>query len=138
MNVYYIYIYIYNYLSNLGQKWLKARNIGYTLKIELIVVCLSSLLTVTLREVYIYGRCVCVCVYFYISYSCITGPLAKWVECSLIVRETGVQYQVESYQRIKEIVLDAALINTQHYKVAIKGKVEQSREWSSAFPYTSV
>ena len=32
-------------------------------------------------------------------------------------------------------VLDAALLNTQHYKVRIKGKVEQSREWSSALPY---
>ena len=28
------------------------------------------------------------------------------------------------------------LLNTQHYKVRIKGKVEQSREWSSALPYT--
>ena len=27
---------------------------------------------------------------------------------------------------------------TQHYKVRIKGKVEQSREWSSAFLYTSM
>ena len=27
---------------------------------------------------------------------------------------------------------------TQHYKVRIKGKVEQPREWSSTFPYTSV
>ena len=26
----------------------------------------------------------------------------------------------------------ATLLNTQHYKVRIKGKVEQSREWSSA------
>ena len=29
------------------------------------------------------------------------------------------------------MVLDAALLNTQHYKVRIKGKIEQSREWSS-------
>ena len=36
------------------------------------------------------------------------------------------------------MVLDAALLNSQHYKVRIKGKVEQSREWSSALPYTSV
>ena len=35
-------------------------------------------------------------------------------------------------------VLDAALLNTQHYKVSIQGKVEQSREWSSALAYTSV
>ena len=36
------------------------------------------------------------------------------------------------------MVLDAALLNTQHYKGKIKGKEEQSREWNSALPYTSV
>ena len=36
------------------------------------------------------------------------------------------------------MVLGAALLNTQHYKVRIKGKMEQSREWSSALPYTLV
>ena len=35
------------------------------------------------------------------------------------------------------MVLDAALLNTQYYKVRIKGKVEQSRERSNALPYTS-
>ena len=35
------------------------------------------------------------------------------------------------------MVLDAALLNTQHYKVRINGKVEQSSEWSSALPYIS-
>ena len=35
-------------------------------------------------------------------------------------------------------VLDAALFSTQNYKVRIKGKVEQSREWSSILPYISV
>ena len=30
------------------------------------------------------------------------------------------------------MVLDATLLNTQHYKVRIKGNVEQSREMSSA------
>ena len=34
------------------------------------------------------------------------------------------------------MVLDAALLNTQHYKVRIKGEVEQSRESTSALPYT--
>ena len=34
------------------------------------------------------------------------------------------------------MVLGPALINTQDYKVSIKGKVEQSREWIRAFPYT--
>ena len=35
------------------------------------------------------------------------------------------------------MVLDASLLNTQQYKVRIKGKVEQSRETSCALPYTS-
>ena len=30
--------------------------------------------------------------------------------------------------KTQKMVLDAALLNTQHYKVQIKGKVEQSRE----------
>ena len=47
---------------------------------------------------------------------------------SPIVQETKTQ----------KMVLDAAMLNTQHYKVSIKGKVEQSREWSSALPNTSV
>ena len=37
-----------------------------------------------------------------------------------------------------KMVLDASLLNTQQYKVRIKGKAEQSRETSSALPYTSV
>ena len=40
--------------------------------------------------------------------------------------------------KTQKMVLDAALLSTQHYKVSIKGKVEQSWEWSSTFPYTSV
>ena len=36
------------------------------------------------------------------------------------------------------MVLDTTLLNTQYYKVEIKGKVEQSREWSGTLPYTSV
>ena len=36
------------------------------------------------------------------------------------------------------MALNATLLNTQHYKIRIKGKVEKSREWSSALPYTSV
>ena len=40
--------------------------------------------------------------------------------------------------KIQKMVLDAALLCTQHYKVSIKGKVEQSRERSSTLPYTSM
>ena len=37
-----------------------------------------------------------------------------------------------------KMVLDVSLLNTQQYKVRIKGKVEESRERNSALPYTSV
>ena len=40
--------------------------------------------------------------------------------------------------KTQKTVLDATLLSTQHNKVLIKGKVEQSRERSSALPYTSV
>ena len=40
--------------------------------------------------------------------------------------------------KTQKMVFDAALLNTQHYKVRIKGKVEQSRERSRALPFTSV
>ena len=54
-----------------------------------------------------------------------------------------------SHTKESKMVFDAALFSTQHYKVMIKGKVEQSREWShhhhhivlaarSALLYTSV
>ena len=36
--------------------------------------------------------------------------------------------------KTQKMVLDAVLLNTQYYKVRFKGKVEQSREWSSALP----
>ena len=38
-----------------------------------------------------------------------------------MARETSVHSQVESYQRQK-MLLDASLLNTQNYKVRIKGK----------------
>ena len=37
-----------------------------------------------------------------------------------------------------KMVLDTSLLNTQQYKIRIKSKVEQSRERSSALPYSSV
>ena len=40
--------------------------------------------------------------------------------------------------KAQKMVLDASLLNTQHYKVRVKGKVEQSRERSSTLPYTSM
>ena len=49
-----------------------------------------------------------------------------------MVRETWVQSQVASYQRLKKMVLDTSLLNTQQCKVRIKGKVEQYKKRSSA------
>ena len=36
--------------------------------------------------------------------------------------------------KTQKMVLDAALLSTQDYKVRIKGKMEQTWEWSSALP----
>ena len=59
------------------------------------------------------------------------------VKCSPMVRQTGVQSQVV-IPKTQKVVLDTSLLNTQHYKVRFKGKVEQSRERSSALSYISV
>ena len=40
--------------------------------------------------------------------------------------------------KTQKIVLDTALLNTQYYKLRIKGKVEQSRERSCTLPTTLV
>ena len=40
--------------------------------------------------------------------------------------------------KTQKMVLDATLLNTQLYKVRIKGKVKLSREKSSGLPYTLV
>ena len=55
-----------------------------------------------------------------------------------MVWETRVQFQVESYQRLKKMVLDTSLLNTQHYKVLIKDEVEQSRERSSVIGVVAI
>ena len=51
------------------------------------------------------------------------------------VRETWVQVQVVSYQRLLKYY---SLLNPQRYKVRVKGKMEKSREKSCALPNTSV
>ena len=54
-----------------------------------------------------------------------------------MTQEIRVQYQVV-IPKTQKMVLDAFLLNIQHYKVWVKGKVEQSKKKSSALPYTSV
>ena len=66
--------------------------------------------THTHAHTYIYV-CVCVCVTL----------LASWVESSPMFQEIRVQPQVKSYQRLK-MVCDAALLNTQYYKVRTNDK----------------
>ena len=44
-----------------------------------------------------------------------------------MVQETGVQLPGRAIPQTQKMVLDAALLNTQLYKVRIKGKVEQFR-----------
>ena len=43
---------------------------------------------------------------------------------------------VQVIPKTQNMVLDAAFLNILHYKVQIKSKVKQSREWSSALLYT--
>ena len=52
----------------------------------------------------------------------------------------GVLYSIPGrvIQKTLKMALDTSLLNTQQYKVRMKGKVKQSRERSSALPYTSV
>ena len=41
-------------------------------------------------------------------------------------------------QKTLKMLFDTTSLNTQHYKVHIKGQVEQSKERSDALPYTSM
>ena len=45
-----------------------------------------------------------------------------------MVRKTGVQSPYRVIPKTPKMVLDATLLNAQHYKVRIKGNVEQSGE----------
>ena len=54
------------------------------------------------------------------------------------MKEIKVKRLIRVIPKTLKMVLDASLFNTQHYKVRIKGKVEKSRERSSALPYTCV
>ena len=40
--------------------------------------------------------------------------------------------------KTQKIVIGEAMVDIQHNKVGIKGKVEQSLEWSRALPYTAM
>ena len=75
-----------------------------------------------------------------IFYIRVTYPVAIVLMGRVFANGPGDQGSIPGRVILKtqKMVLDATLLNTQHYKVRIKGKVEQSRERSSALPYTSV
>ena len=81
-----------------------------------------------------------VCVYIYIfiyTYVCIwdIGPAVR-----VFANGPGDLGSIPGrvIPKTLKMVVDTTLLNTQHYKVRFKGKVEQSWEWSSALPYTLV
>ena len=68
-------------------------------------------------------------------------PLDQWVgEGRVFVNGLGDLGSIpgQVIPKTLKMVLDISLLNTQQYKVSIKGKAEQSRERSSALIYTSV
>ena len=70
--------------------------------------------------------------------STLTGTLAQRLECSLNGPGDLGSIPGRVIPKTLKMELDTTLLNTQHYNVRFKGKVEQSREWSSALPYTLV
>ena len=66
------------------------------------------------------------------------NSLAKWLKCSPMIQETGVQFQIELFERLKKYYLMPLCLTLSIIRYRIKSKVEQSRKWSSALAYTSV
>ena len=64
--------------------------------------------------------------------------LVKGVECSPNGQGDLGSIQGCVIPKTLKMVLDTSLLNTQQYKVRIKGKVKLFREWSRALLYTLV
>ena len=86
-----------------------------------------------------FALCVCVCVYIYIYiyiyiYNWLMGLVGR-----VFANGPGDLGSIldRVIPKTLKMVLDTSLLNTQQYKVRIKGKVEHSRERSNP-PYTSV
>ncbi len=79
--------------------------------------------------------CVCVCMILYLYEHRLIGLVGR-----VFAYYPGDRVLIPGrvIPKTLKMVLDTSLLNTQPYKVCIKGKVEQSRERSSALPYTSV
>ena len=78
------------------------------------------------------------------TYTCINTYIFTYIYIGLVgrvfARGSGVWDLISGHVILKnqKMVLDASLLNTQHYKVWIKGKIEQSRKRSCTLPYTLV
>ena len=75
----------------------------------------------------------------YCNYTCVLNRVISLMS-SVLAKSPGDRGSSlgRVITKTQKMVNDAVLLNTQHYKVRIKGKVEQSRERGSALPYTSV
>ena len=62
--------------------------------------------------------------------------LAKLVECSPFAQETDIQSQIKSYQRLKKVVLDTSLLNTDSIRYLSRVKWRKTKEKSSALSNT--
>ena len=69
---------------------------------------------------------------------CLHGNVYLYISMYIYVLGDWGSIPGQVIPKTQKMILDAALLNTQHYKVSIKGKVEQSREWSVILPYTSL
>ena len=94
--------------------------------------------------IYIY-MCVCVCVYLFIYIYvcvCVYMYICLYIYFGIMVRVfangprawSSILGQV--LPNTQNIVLDASLLNSQHYKVCIKGIVEQSGKMSCSLSYS--
>ena len=69
---------------------------------------------------------------------CLTWKYFYLLYTEVFANDPGDLGSIPIIPKTQKMVRDSSLLNTQHYKVWIKGKVEQSRERSSALPYISV
>ena len=69
--------------------------------------------------------------YVFISWVTITSNRAIGLMSRVFPNRPGDRVSIPGrvIPKTQKMVLDAALLNTQHYKVRVKGKVEQSKKW---------
>ena len=72
--------------------------------------------------------------------SVVVDPTVTWKYFQYIMSASGDLSSIPGcvIPKTLKMVLDTSLFNIQQFKVHIEGKVEQSREKSSALPVTSV